>query len=323
MFDNDAMDEIVKASPAVITARRSTEAAIDRDSEQEIAAKTAFLNYHIQDSSYRMIEVSAADISWNGDGHKHDVGGRRWLDQLTMHVQAALGKATHPQYAFYPFSGYDLATVVAAFPDASVYVLMDVLPFVDGQCEPFRNMPGVASTSVEHVTSPGEVLRKSIGIGTATPLLVRMKSLYPHFHMISMRYFQRGGHFETIAGRNICHGVMDFLLEEEDDPRRLIYFNAEVSPYDIPPFDLLRFIDGVIVRGAADMTLDGYSNFKAGLESVLSMNGGVTVEGYLSVRSKWELWGYEYQTPPATKSWINRSFSLSTFNGLRVLTFKK
>jgi hypothetical protein len=149
-----------------------------------------------------------------------------------------------------------------------------------------------------------------------------MKSIYPDFHILSAHlYVESGPPWSRDGHSAACHGLVEFSLGKDNKPRTLVYFNECFAPDKLPPFDLLHFIDGFLVRGSADIfhKLDDLAYYTALFTEI---NNGVVVEGKGYMFPFFgELWKLREDIPESAQVWENRSFQLSYHPGLRVVSF--
>lgn len=208
-----------------------------------------------------------------------------WRDTLEEDVEATLEGRASPRYAIYPFSGYDLASVVAAFRGADLYLLIDDHSFFD--IKPDTLLPNTTGfalytpSKIDRVVNAGVVNAQHEMEGGMLPLIIgRMLGYFPSFRVRTIQYFLQEARPD---GKIPCHGIITFDLGRGTPVKTAVFLDHHLSR-NKPLIKIgemaidLGFLDGLLIKGTMSY-LAGFPRLAKYLVGIVHQNGGVVVEG--------------------------------------------
>ena len=210
---------------------------------------------------------------------------RAWARELTSHVRGVVGERSVPRTVFYPFSGADLSTAVAVFPDADVYILADFNPFL-------AINKAVLPTQVRSETNidynlctdmQGEVRKMCREVDGALPIVLgRLHAFLGDVQIEGIEFFIQGAQVVYGQVERIAHGLMTFVQGKNKRSQTLVYLNCPFGNSSTLHDELWKThaagVDGLLVRGTVGI-LQKYSGLEARLVDGIRVRGGVVVSG--------------------------------------------
>lgn len=206
---------------------------------------------------------------------------REWARELTGHVRGVVGERSMPRTVLYPFSGADLSSAVAAFPDADTYILVDDNPFL-------MITKSVLPTQVKSATNfdynLGTDLQRHLrkmsckAGGALSIMLGRLHAFLSDVRVREIEYYVEHGP----ADKQMVHGLMTFVQGESKRSQTLVYLNCPLGNSSALHDELWKAhaagVDGLLVRGTAGI-LRNFLGLEARLVDAVRAHRGVVVEG--------------------------------------------
>lgn len=276
---------------------------------------------HKSSSAYGMILPS--DVRLSEEGNVDPKTCRPWACEVSRIVRDALGLRREPRNVVYPFAGFDLATVVATFVDADVYVVIDSKPFIalSGEDLPTASYSADERPYQARFEQATMVRESHAQFGGSLPLMLgKMRAFFPSLRIRSIQYFVE--EFVREDKDAVVHGIVSFDLGTGQRPKTAIYLNHQVGAEAEATLhkDLwsthLAFADGLLIRAAMGHFRRKRVMRECMLRSMIA-NGGVIVEG-AHMYPKYEAFT---RVPQGTSVHTEEDFKFSYFIGMRAVLF--